>query len=142
MGDSGRLSRGLYPRVGRRSETVKGSTGGRLFGAVGDCSELVTVYPFLEKIRAFSYSPKREGPQVGLIVLCLRVYVRAIIGGSAVLQGGADFGAIIYAGRYLSRPPPRNCAKREDQTGKSAKCGADSVRRNPDKRRGWAILRG
>lgn len=141
MGDSGRLSRGLYPRVGRRSETVKGSTGGRLFGAVGDCSELVTVYPFLEKIRAFSYSPKREGPQVGLIVLCLRVYVRAIIGGSAVLQGGQILGQL-YMRVVICPDPPRNCAKREDQTGKSAKCGADSVRRNPDKRRGWAILRG
>lgn len=106
MGDSGRLSRGLYPRVGRRSETVKGSTGGRLFGAVGDCSELVTVYPFLEKIRAFSYSPKREGPQVGLIVLCLRVYVRAIIGGSAVLQGGQILGQLYMRVVICPDPPP------------------------------------
>lgn len=135
MGDSGRLSRGLYPRVGSRSETVKGSTGGRLFGAVGDCSELVTVYPFLEKIRAPSYSPRREGPQVGLIVLCLRVYVRAIIGGSAVLQGGQILGQL-YRRVVFCPDPPRNCAKKVDQTGKSAKCGADSVRRNPDKRHG------
>ena len=59
-----------------------------MFGAVGDCSELVTVYPFLEKIRALSYSPKWEGPQVGLIVLCLRVYVRAIIGRVYRFAGG------------------------------------------------------
>ena len=127
MGGSGRLSKGLCPRVGSMSETVKGSTGGRLFGAVGDCSELVTVYPFLEKIRAPSYSPRRECLRVGLIVLCLRVYVRAIIGGSAVLQGARFLGQL-YMRVVFCPDPPRNCAKREDQTGKSAKCVADSVR--------------
>lgn len=66
LGADPRLSRGLH--VGYCSGLCE---------AVGNCSELVTVYPFLEKIRALSYSPRREGPQVGLIVLCLRAYVCA-----------------------------------------------------------------
>lgn len=49
VGGSGRLSRGLCPRVGAGPRLSKGLHVGDCSGlceAVGNCSELVTVYPF------------------------------------------------------------------------------------------------